>query len=52
MISDTSSVIYEFLLLDKSVITYNTIDKTIYWNDINDIDKLTDAYDQVLNNDE
>lgn len=31
LISDTSSVIYEFLLLDKPVITFNTISNTIYW---------------------
>lgn len=31
MISDTSSTVYEFLLLNKPVITLRTIAKDIYW---------------------
>ncbi|MCT4613296.1 MAG: CDP-glycerol glycerophosphotransferase family protein [Marinifilaceae bacterium] len=52
MISDTSSVIYEFLLLDKPVITYNTIGKNLYWKDIKEIDEITEAYDQVQDDQE
>ena len=33
LISDTSSVIYEFLLLDKPAITFNNISKHILWED-------------------
>ena len=43
LISDTSSVIYEFLLLDKPVITFNNISKTIHWENscnFNDLDFL------------
>lgn len=47
MISDTSSTIYEFLLKDKPVITYNASAKDIYWKDINDITRLCDAYEEV-----
>jgi CDP-glycerol glycerophosphotransferase (TagB/SpsB family) len=34
MISDTSSVVYEFLLLDKPVITLNSSSENILWKDI------------------
>ena len=48
MISDTSSTVYEFLLLDKPVITYRTIAKDIYWQDIQNSEDLSDAFDLVL----
>lgn len=51
MISDTSSTIYEFLLLNKPVITFNAISKDIYWKNITEPQQLCSAYDEVLNND-
>ncbi len=48
MISDTSSTIYEMLLLDKPVITLDTVSKDPYWKDINDAAQLLEAYDVVL----
>ncbi len=47
MISDTSSTIYEFLLLNKPVITYNTLSKDRYWLDISDAETLSEAFEQV-----
>ena len=47
MISDTSSTVYEFLLLDKPVITYRTIAKDIYWQDIQNAEDLPDARRQA-----
>lgn len=49
MISDTSSTVYEFLLLDKPVITLNSIAKDIYWTDIKDPSELKSAYYEVFN---
>ena len=48
MISDTSSTVYEFLLLNKPVITLRTIAKDIYWKTITNPASLCDAYDEVL----
>jgi choline kinase len=48
MISDTSSTIYEFLLLDKPVITYRAVAQEKFWLDIRDADELPDAFDKVL----
>lgn len=47
MISDTSSTVYEFLLLNRPVITYRTIAKEIYWTDITDLSELVDAFEKV-----
>lgn len=48
MISDTSSTIYEFLLKNKPVITYNASAKDIYWKNITDISQLCESFDEVL----
>ena len=47
MISDTSSTIYEFLLLNKPVITLRAISKDIYWKNIDNPEELCDAFEQV-----
>ena len=49
MISDTSSTVYEFLLLNKPVITFQTVAKDIYWIDIQQTDELPfTAFHQVF----
>ena len=52
MISDTSSTVYEVLLLNKPVITYNTIAKAIYWLNITDINQLSQAFEAVQKDEE
>lgn len=47
MISDTSSTVYEFSLLNRPVITYRSIAKEIYWMNITEADQLLDAFEQV-----
>jgi CDP-ribitol ribitolphosphotransferase len=44
MISDTSSVVYEFILLNKPVITINSKSENIKWRDINSTDNLRTAF--------
>ena len=51
MISDTSSTIYEFLLLDKPVITLRAAAKDIYWRDMVQPEELVEAYDEVTQGD-
>lgn len=51
MISDTSSTIYEFLLLDKPVITLRAVAKDIYWRNMQQPEELCDAYEEVMNSD-
>lgn len=51
MISDTSSTIYEMLLLDKPVITLRAAAKDIYWRNIYDPADLVMAYDDVTEGD-
>lgn len=48
LISDTSSTIYEFLLLSRPVITISTLSKEIYWEDIANPNTLLQAYDHAL----
>ena len=52
MISDTSSTVYEFLLLGRPVITYRTIAKDIYWTDITDVTQLMEAFERAQYNEE
>ena len=51
LISDTSSVIYEFLLLDKPVITFGNINKIIQWDNYTEQGKLTEAVYKNLTKD-
>lgn len=48
MISDTSSAVYEFTLLDRPVITIRSIAKDIFWENINDEKELVEAYRKAL----
>ena len=48
MISDTSSAIYEFLLLDKPVITLRAISKDIFWKNIQEPSELANAYATIF----
>ncbi|MFI3285882.1 MAG: CDP-glycerol glycerophosphotransferase family protein [Rikenellaceae bacterium] len=49
MISDTSSVVYEFILLQKPVITLNSIAQTIYWHNISMVDELIPTFEKISN---
>ena len=51
MISDTSSVVYEFILLNKPVITLNSASKNITWNNIQAPEELENALIQELTED-
>lgn len=47
LVSDTSSTIYEFLLLSRPVITLRTLSKEIYWENISEPEQLLEAYDHA-----
>ena len=51
MISDTSSVVFEFLLLNKPVITYKSIKPTNAWENIKDTKLLSEKIQFNLNED-
>lgn len=51
MISDTSSVVYEFLLLDKPVITYKSISDKILWDNRLTYNKLSESVIENFQND-
>lgn len=51
LISDTSSVIYEFLLLDKPVITLQSISKNIQWENIQEASLLPSKVTETLEKD-
>ncbi len=44
MISDTSSTVYEFLLLGRPVITFRSIAKDIHWTNIMEPSELQEAF--------
>jgi CDP-ribitol ribitolphosphotransferase len=51
MISDTSSVVYEFILLNKPVITINSTSKTINWCNLDTSDVLRSTLVKELQED-
>ena len=51
MISDTSSTIYEFLLLNKPVITLRAVAKDIYWQDCDTPEEIPAAYRTAITDD-
>jgi len=48
MISDSSSVVYEFILLDKPVITLNSTSENIDWCDVNSADEVYSSAIEIL----
>ncbi|NND78478.1 MAG: glycosyltransferase [Maribacter sp.] len=51
LVSDTSSVIYEFLLLDKPVLSFKNIAENIQWDDSKNYSNLTEKVIDNLEND-
>lgn len=51
LISDTSSVIYEFILLNKPVITFNSISQNINWENSNNYNDLESLVNKNIEND-
>ncbi len=52
MISDTSSVVYEFSFLNKPVVTLNSISENINWLNLNNVDELKIEVLNILNKDD
>lgn len=52
MISDTSSTVYEFLLLDKPVVTFRSISTHIHWENFTDPAQLEEACNSALHDPE
>jgi len=52
LISDTSSVVYEFVLLNKPALTYKSRSENINWIDIQDSQQLIPAFKKMVTNDE
>lgn len=52
MISDTSSVVYEFIFLNKPVITLNSRSPHIVWNNISEPSQLPTAFVSTINSDD
>ncbi len=50
MISDTSSTVYEFLLLGRPVVTLNSNSKNIKWTNITDASQLQQAFEDAQHN--
>lgn len=48
MLSDTSSSVYEALLLGKPVITFKSIAKDIYWYNVEDVRDIDNVYDTAI----
>jgi CDP-glycerol glycerophosphotransferase (TagB/SpsB family) len=51
LISDTSSVIYEFILLNKPVVSFRSISKNIHWDNSLDFEQLIPMVEKNLNED-
>ncbi len=52
MISDTSSVVYEFVLLDKPVVTLNSTSQNINWLDLDTPQKIEESVIKILDGDD
>ncbi|MBQ2787374.1 MAG: CDP-glycerol glycerophosphotransferase family protein [Bacteroidaceae bacterium] len=52
MISDTSSTVYEFLLLNKPVVTLKSASKHICWSNIQEPQELHKAYTEAISDKE
>ena len=48
LISDTSSVVYEFLLLNKPVLTFKNDNQKIFWDDAKEYTKLKERVESNL----